>query len=416
MENDFANIVTTYLRTLFLLNKSANILFFMKKQVKLTAKETSATNRDFYNLFRPIAPSLDIIGKVAQVISAITEAITIWHITQTEMAGYSKGVAIFVSLLAMLLVVSILELGGRKFLQVVTRALVWKRLKNTWYILLFAIVSLITIGMGVLSFRLSTNGIQHAFISNVPVTIDIDDSKIKKNYRTDLATTTAEFDQEWKMIKENHQDVVASTAENYDAQIAALALKESSFEQKYRSGAKWAKGHVDKYRKQSAQLLSKKTNTIAQLKSDQTKKMEDWRKRKNNAIASEKFDMKSTIAMATAKQDKVISSKLTTATFWGALFSWLVGFSVLLAFICIVTVEVYRRGSGIQVEYEEEDLDPSILEMFYNGLMMRWDNFFRVRAERFANFSRADSTQRSIGFNYPRPTMGNEFGNDMPEG
>lgn len=388
----------------------------MKKQVKLTAKETSATNRDFYNLFRPIAPSLDIIGKVAQVISAITEAITIWHITQTEMAGYSKGVAISISLLAMLLVVSILELGGRKFLQVVTRALVWKRLKNTWYILLFAIVSLITIGMGVLSFRLSTNGIQHAFISNVPVTIDIDDSKIKTDYRTDVATVSTEFDKEWKMIKENHQDVVSSTAENYDAQIAALALKESSFEQKYRSGAKWARSHADKYRKQGAQILSKKTNTIAALKSDQTKKLEDWRKRKNNAIASEKSDMKSTIALATAKQDKVISSKLTTATFWGALFSWLVGFSVVLAFICIVTVEVYRRGSGIQVEYEEEDQDPSILEMFYYGLMMRWDNFFRVRAERFANFSKHDSAQRSIGFNYHRPTMTNEFRDDLPEG
>lgn len=386
----------------------------MKKQVKLTAKETSATNRDFYNLFRPIAPSLDIIGKVAQVISAITEAITIWHITQTEMADYSKGVAIFVSLLAMLLVVSILELGGRKFLQVVTRALVWKRLKNTWYILLFAIVSLITIGMGVLSFRLSTNGIQHAFISNVPVTIDIDDAKIKTDYRTDRATVTAEFDQEWKMIKENHQDVVTSTINNYDAQIAALALKESSFEQKYQSGAKWAKGHANKYRKQSAQLLSKKTSAIAALKSDQTKKLEDWQKRKNNAIASEKSAMKSTIAMATAKQNKVISSKLTTATFWGALFSWLVGFSVVLAFICIVTVEVYRRGSGIQVEYEEEDQAPSILEMFWNGMTMRWDNFFRVRAERFANISRADSTQRSIGFNYPRPTM--EYEGDLPEG
>ncbi len=388
----------------------------MKKQVKLTAKETSATNRDFYNLFRPIAPSLDIIGKVAQVISAITEAITIWHITQTEMAAYSKGVAIVVSLLAMILVVSILELGGRKFLQVVTRALVWKRLKNTWYIMLFAIVTFITIGMGVLSFRLSTNGIQHAFISNVPVTVDIDDASIKSDYRKDVADINAEFDKEWTLIKENHQDVVASTAENYDAQIAAVALKEASFESKFRSGAKWAKGHIDKYRKQGAQLMSKKTNAIAALKTEQTKKLENWRTRKNKATSAEKKEMKNTIASAVAKQDKVNASKLDTATFWGTLFSWLVGFSVILAFICIVTVEVYRRGSGIQVEYEEEDQDPSILEMFWNGLTMRFDNFFRVRAEKFAKISSPDTTQRSIGFNYPRPTMTNGYDENLPEG
>lgn len=381
----------------------------MKKQVRLTAKETSATNRDFYNLFRPIAPSLDLIGKVAQVISAITEAVTIWHITQTEMADYSKVVAVTVSLVATLLVVAILELGGRKFLQVVTRALVWKRLKNTWYILLFVIVSIITIGMGVLSFRLSTNGINHAFISNVPVTIDIDNAGIKSDYRTDFAMVTKEFDKEWTLIKENHQDEVASTADNYDAQIAAVALKEKSFSRKYRAGEKWAKGHVDKYQKQGSQLLLKKTKAIAALKSSQTKKFENWRKRKNNAIANEKKDMKSTIATAISKQDKINSSKMSDATFWGALFSWLVGFSVVLAFICIVTVEVYRRGSGILVEYEEEEKDDSILEMIWKGVSMRVDNFFRVRAENFANMAQSKTPQqRSIGFNYPRPTMNNE--------
>jgi len=341
----------------------------MKKQVKLTARETSATNRDFYNLFRPIAP---------------------------------------ISLLATILVVAILELGGRKFLQVLTRALVWKRLKNRWYVLLFGIVTLITIGMGVLSFRLSTNGIQHAFVSKVPVTVDIDDSKIKSDYRQDAAIITAEFDKEWKLIRENHSDVVESIAENYDAQIAALTLKEKSFERKYKQGAKWAKSHADKYGKKASSLFSKKTKAIAVQKSEQTELLNDWRVRKNDALAVERDEMKSSIAAITAKQSKVNSSRLKKATFWGALFSYLVGFSVILAFICIVTVEVYRRGSGIQVEYDEEEKDQGIIEMIWNGISMRWNNFFRSRAERFAKLPSTTSNSRSIGFqNYPRPTMGN---------
>ncbi|MGK0389878.1 MAG: hypothetical protein ACI94Y_002623, partial [Maribacter sp.] len=120
------------------------IKFFMKKNVKLRATETSATNSDFYNLFRPIAPSIDIIGKVAQIISALTEGVTIWYITQSEMVGTSKLVSILVSIVAMVLVIAVLELGGRKFLQVLTRAIVWKRLENAWYIALFTIVTAIT--------------------------------------------------------------------------------------------------------------------------------------------------------------------------------------------------------------------------------------------------------------------------------
>ena len=381
----------------------------MNKKTKLKVRETSATNRDFYNLFRPIAPSIDIIGKVAQVISAVTEAITIWHITQSELAGASKLVAITVSIFAMLFVVALLELGGRKFLQVLTRTLVWKRFQNAWYISLFVIVSFITIGMGVMSFRLSTNGIQHAFVSNVPVVATVDDGGLRTNYRTDVKDISARFDSELKLIQENHKDVMASTEKKYDAQIAAAESKANQYQRKYNGGAKWAAGHVTKYEKKASQLLTAKTNAIVKLQDANTSKLNAWQKRKNKEIAEEKQTLKKSIAKAEASQTKVHQSELQDATFWGALFSWLVGFSVILAFVCIITVEVYRRGSGIQVEYEEEDKDPTILEMFWNGLTMRFDGFFRSRAERFANVSSASSSsQRSIGFNYPRPTMGSD--------
>ena len=381
----------------------------MNKKTKLKVKETSATNRDFYNLFRPIAPSIDIIGKVAQVISAVTEAITIWHITQSELAGASKAVAITVSIFAMLFVVALLELGGRKFLQVLTRTLVWKRFQNAWYISLFVIVSFITIGMGVMSFRLSTNGIQHAFVSNVPVVATIDDGGFRNNYRTDVKDISARFDSELKLIKENHKEVMLTTDKKYDAQIAAAESKANQYQRKFNKGAKWAAGHITKYEKKASQLLTAKTNALAKLQDANTNSLKAWQKRKNKEIAEEKQTLKKSIAKAEATQTIVHESDLKDATFWGSLFSWLVGFSVILAFVCIITVEVYRRGSGIQVEYEEEDQDPSILEMFWNGLTMRFDGFFRSRAERFAKISNPTSSQRSIGFNYPRPTVGNKY-------
>ena len=182
----------------------------MQKQVKLQVKETAATNRDFYNLFRPIAPGIDVIGKVAQVISGLTEAVTIWYITQSEMAGTSKFLSITISIVAMILVVALLELGGRKFLQVLTRALVWKRLKNAWYIGLFVIVSAITIGMGVLSFRMSTNGINYAFMSNVPVGMTFDEKALQSSYQTKVKTISEQANQELALLREHHEGVTKS--------------------------------------------------------------------------------------------------------------------------------------------------------------------------------------------------------------
>ena len=226
----------------------------MKKQLKLKERETAATNSDFYNLFRPIAPSIDLIGKVAQVISGLTEAVTIWFITQSELSGASKTVSILVSILAMILVVSILELGGRKFLQVLTRAVVWKRLQSAWYIALFAIVSAITIGMGVLSFNLSTNGVEYAFVSGVKLHETFDESALKQEYRSDLKKMTDEFGAELQLIKANHKQVLAGTNDQFDSRIKASHQKAEAYMLKYNRGQKWALSHAEKSTKKARAL------------------------------------------------------------------------------------------------------------------------------------------------------------------
>ncbi len=377
------------------------------KNVRLKVKETSATNSDFFNLFRPIAPAIDKIGKVAQVISALTEGVTIWYITQSEMAGYSKAISIAVSILAMILVIAILELGGRKFLQVLTRAIVWKRLKNAWYIALFAIVMAITVGIGILSFRLSTNGIRHAFVSNVPVVAQFDDSRLKKEYRQSVKDISSRFEKDFQLVKENYQNQVSTTSKQFDAKIDAANVKVKHYQYKYKKGAKWAKGQADKYQKKASAYETEKTTVLSTVQSDYSKKLDVWQAKKDKAITAEKRQLKEAILKGQTDLAKIHDSKHTNANFWGGLFSFFVGFSVILAFICIVSVEVFRRGSGIQIEYEEEEKAPGILSLFWNGLTNRWDNFFRRKAERFANVS-SGSAPSSIGFNHSRHYVTNQ--------
>lgn len=387
----------------------------MNKKVKLKAKETPATNSDFHNLFRPIAPSIDIIGKVAQVISGLTEAITIWYITQSEMAGASKVVSIFVSIFAMLLVIAILELGGRKFLQVITRAVVWKRLKNAWYIGLFVIISAITVGIAVLSFRLSTNGINHAFVSNVPVGQTYDDSALKTEYRESVKSISEQFENDVELFKSNHQEMRTTTMSEFDSRIRKAEDKAREYDRKFTQGAKWAKGHAEKYRKQVSNLEVEKASAILAMQSTFSKKLDTFQATKSKAIVAEKASLGKAVSKGEAAMVKVHDSRFKNASFWGGLFSFFVGFSVILAFICIISVEIYRRGSGIQVEYEEEEQDRSILEIFWEGLNSRIDHFFRKKVESFARISVAKPTNSSIGFNYPRPIATGNTSDYLPK-
>ncbi|MEM1321011.1 MAG: hypothetical protein AAGG75_12230 [Bacteroidota bacterium] len=385
----------------------------MKKKLKAT--ETAATNTDFYNLFRPIAPSIDIIGKVAQVISGLTEAITIWYITQSEMAGTSKALSIAVSIVAMLLVIAVLELGGRKFLQVLTRAIVWKRLKNAWYVALFAIVAAITAGMGILSFNLSTNGIQHAFVSNVPVHRTFDASALKQEYRQELAQLNQQFDKELQLLRDNQASVLSGKTAQFDARIKNESLKVASYDRKFANGEKWAHSHAEKHRKTVANLETEKAAAMAALQTGFTEKLDNWQLRKNEASANLQSELKASIGKGERAMSSRQDTQFKTATFWGKLFSFFVGFSVVLAFICIITTEVYRRGCGIQVEYQEEDKEASLLELFWNGLTGRFDRFFRKRVERFAQISKGAPAATPIGFNYRSALPSNSGPADLPQ-
>ena len=146
--------------------------------------------------------------------------------------------------------------------------------------------------------------------------------------------------------------------------------------------------------------------TLAEKQSKQQqsygKKIETWKKQK--AIAIDRADQRLQTAISKgetamlARQD----AKRKDASFWGNLFSFFVGFSVVLAFICIISVEVYRRGAGIEVAYEELEKADSIPLLFWNGLSGRVDNFFRRKAERFAQIPMgAPDRSGRIGFDYP---------------
>ncbi len=383
----------------------------MNQNIRLKQVESHATNRDFYDLFRPIIPSMDLTGKIAQVISAATEAVTVWFIMQSELAGTAKVISIILSIIAVILVVAVLELGGRKFLQVLTRAIVWKRLQNIWYKALFTIVAIMTIGLGVLSFKLSTNGIHHAFTSKATLaTIEMDHSALNREYQTRLDRVGSRFAQDLELLKNSHFRMVESLNNQYAAKAKEALLKAEDYEQKYRKGSKWAGGHAKKYRETAAALATAKTSKLATLNEKYSQQLASWKAARQKALNLEQKRLDKNIAAATVVQSKKAASELKIANFWGSLFSGLVGFTIILAFFCIVTVEVFRRGSGITIEYEEVEKHPSTLILLWKGIKAKASSAFRKRAERLIEMPKT-SPQRSIGFqpiNTPTPSYMNE--------
>lgn len=384
----------------------------MNQNIKLKQVESTATNREFYDLFRPIVPSMDLTGKIAQVISALTEAVTVWFIMQSELAGVTKVVSVALSILAVILVVAVLELGGRKFLQVLTRALVWKRLQNFWYKVLFGIVAVMTLGLGILSFQLSTNGIHHTFTSKATLnSIEIDHTVLNQEYETRLDRVDNRFAQDLKIMEDSHFRTIESLDKQYDAKANEALLKAENYERKSRKGAKWATSQANKYKATAANLTTAKTTKFSALNEKHSQQLAVWKANRKKAIDGEQNRLDKKIASANVVKSKRAESELKVASFWGSLFSGLVGFTIILAFFCIVTVEVFRRGSGITVAYEEVENTPSTLSMLWTGVRAKASNAIRRQAEKLVATPQANP-QRTIGFQ-PSHTPSYDFNNQV---
>jgi len=239
-------------------------------------------------------------------------------------------------------------------------------------------------------------------MSNVPVGMTFDEEALQSSYQTKVKTISEQANQELALLQENHEGVTNNIDAQYTARIDALLLKVKTYERKLAAGHKWAESQADKYRKQANGLVVALAENQSKQQRSYGKKIETWKKQKAAAIDQADQRLQAAISKGETAMLARQDAKRKDASFWGNLFSFFVGFSVVLAFICIISVEVYRRGAGIEVAYEELEKADSIPLLFWNGFTGRVDNFFRRKAERFAQIpmSSPDRSGR-IGFDYP---------------
>ena len=281
---------------------------------------------------------------------------------------------------------------------------------NIEYKVLFGIVAAMTIGLGIISFNLSTNGIHHTFTSKATLnSIEIDHTRLNQEYQTRIDRVDNRFAQDLQLLEDSHLRTVESLDKQYDAKANEALLKAESYEQKARKGANWASSQAKKHKAAAAALTTAKTNKLAALNEKHSQRIAVWKTSRQKAIDKEQNRLDNNIANANVVQTKKADSQLKVANFWGGLFSGLVGFTIILAFFCIITVEVFRRGSGITIEYEEIEKHPSTLELLWKGVSAKASNALRRQAEKLVA-SPQGIPQRTIGF---QPTVTPNFTNEI---
>lgn len=375
-------------------------------QNRINVKElfTKATDKNYYNLFQPVIPKIDLTGKIAQVISATTEAVTVWLICQSELSNVNKVVAFMLSVIAVILVVAAIEVGGRKCLQVLTRAIIWKRLTSFWYWILFLFVLGITGFLFWQSYGLSTKGIDQSFKQSVKAAIILDDSQLLERHDYFNNQINTKYDNQNKTLSDAF--ILNSDAKEkaHNSKIDAVNNLIEEHSKNMEKGVKWAKSHFKKQTKIAKALITEKEGELSELTTNHTKDLKAVESARIAALNKEGIRHKKAVDKAEKALNENHNSEKDNAQFWGSLFSGLVGLMILVAFVCIVITEIFRRGAGIEVDYQEDELPPTLFTIFVEGLNNRTFNVsYKLAAKWYVekkpfDFLGQDVPMRRIGF------------------
>jgi len=315
-------------------------------QNRLDLKEiyTKATNRDYYNLFQPVVPKIDLTGKIAQVISALTEAVTIWLICQSKLSELNKILVGFISIIAVILVVAAIEIGGRKCLQVLTRAIIWKRLTNFWYWILFLFILAITGFLFWQSYSLSTKGIDKTFEQSVKVAVTLDEAPFLKRHSNFTEGINTKYDNQNKTLSDAFILNYDAKEKEYNSKIDAVQVLIDEHANNKAKGVKWAHSHWIKQTKIKNALITEKESKLSELTTKHTKSLKAVESARLAALNKEDARHKTTVDKAEEALNQNHTANKSQANFWGNLFSNLVGFMIALAFVCIIIKKMnYHR-------------------------------------------------------------------------
>ncbi len=374
-------------------------------RIKVKELFSTATNKDYYNLFQPVIPKIDLTGKIAQTISAATEGVTVWLICQSELSTINKYAAFFISLIAVILVVTAIEIGGRKGLQVLTRAIVWRKLQNVWYWILFVFIAGITGFLFWQSYGLSTKGVNQSFTQSVKVAVTLDDTPFLERHTLLIGQINKKYDNQNKTLSDAFILNFDAKEKEYLSKIEAVNTKIDLHSENMVKRIKWAKSHFNKQMKIKDELITEKESKLSELTATHTTDLKGVEAARMLTLNKEDMRHKEAIRKAEIALNQNHTSEKNKAAFWGNLFSNLVGFMIVVAFVCIIVVEIFRRGSGIEIDYQENELPPTLLNIFLSGLNNRTFNLSYNLAKKWYvekrefDFSGTSVPIRRIGFN-----------------
>lgn len=343
-------------------------------------------DNDFFNRYATLVPTLNILGYLAQVVSALTEIGVIFLLIFSSLAGFFPALAFPVAFIGCVIGTAFIEVGLRKFTPYSVRAILYNRFQGLDRIMSIFVLAACLLLLGASAF-LSFKGSKTIVEAVAPPPATITTASADSTASAAKVETMAQYRADSIGIANRHAAQVQALKTSAASAIAAGKMELRNIEAKERATGQPFGTQKREARKRIADMEAKRDAQLAQLEAD-----------KAAALASLTADRKSAAqrieANHSARRDSVttynagaIEQAANQVKNYGGGLAWFTVVCLVVFILSVALNEVHAKGSGIEEvpQPNQYHFSESITAEFMNAASDRLNYNLRSKIRRWAD-------------------------------
>jgi len=361
-------------------------LAFRAKKGFMKTFKTLPTNEEFFKKYAMLVPTLNILGYLAQVVSALTEIGVIFLLIFSSLANIFPAVAFPVAVVGCVIGTAFLEVGLRKFTPYSVRAILYNRFQGLDRIMSIFVLAACLLLLGASGF-LSFKGSKTIIEAVAPPPATITTASADSTASAAKAETMEQYRADSIGIASRHAAQAQALKTSAASAIAAEKIELRNIEAKERATGQTFGTQKREARKRVADIEAKRDAQLAQLGAD-----------KATALVSLTADRRSASqrieADHSARRDSVITynngaveQAAKQVKTYGKGLAWFTVVCLIVFILSVALNEVHAKGSGIEEVPQPTQylFAESIVAEFLNAASERLNYNLRSRIRRWSD-------------------------------
>lgn len=342
-------------------------------------------DNDFFNRYATLVPTLNILGYLAQVVSALTEIGVIYLLIFSSLAGFFPALAFPVAFFGCVIGTAFIEVGLRKFTPYSVRAILYNRFQGLDRIMSIFVLAACLLLLGASAF-LSFRGSKTIIEAVAPPPATITTASADSTASAAKAETMAQYRADSIGIAGQHTAQVQALKTSAASAIAAGKIELRNIEAKERATGQPFGTQKREARKRIADIEAARDAQLSQLEADKAAALASLADdRKNATRRIEDAHSARRDSVATYNSGAIEKAANQVENYGGGL-AWFTVICLVVFILSVALNEVHAKGSGIEEipQPNQYHFSESITAEFMNAASDRLNYNLRSKIRRWS--------------------------------